>query len=71
MPPNKSQALTRSEVLARRWASVNQAAAYLGVCGKTVRAMVADGRLTGYRGLGSRMLRIDLDEVDRALEADA
>jgi excisionase family DNA binding protein len=43
--------------------------AYLGVTDRTIRAMVADGRLTAYRGLGSRVLRIDLNEVDRVMES--
>ena len=52
----------------RRWASVPQAAAYIDVHPRTVREMVKDGRLTGYYGLGERAVRVDLNEVDAALE---
>lgn len=51
----------------RRWASINDTAAYLGIGIRTVREMLADGRLTAYRGLGSRVIRIDLNEVDAAM----
>ncbi len=33
----------------RRWANPNEAAEYLGVSTRTVRQMIADGRLRGYR----------------------
>ena len=49
----------------RRWASLLQAADYLAVSERTVRQMIYDGRLTGYR-LG-RTVRIDLNEVDDAM----
>ncbi|SPM43622.1 hypothetical protein P863_06635, partial [Mycobacterium numidiamassiliense] len=51
----------------RRWASTNGVAEYLGVAARTVKNMIADGRLPSYR-LG-RLVRIDLAEVDAALEA--
>ncbi|MFP1155536.1 excisionase family DNA-binding protein [Mycobacterium sherrisii] len=47
----------------RRWATVAQTATYLAVTPRTVRQMVADGRLTAYRN-GPRLVRIDLQEVD-------
>lgn len=67
--PNKSELRPSGVNGARRYASVNEGAAYIGVCDRTVRGMIADGRLTGYRGLGNRVLRIDLNEVDRVMEA--
>jgi excisionase family DNA binding protein len=50
----------------RRWVSINKTAEHLGVCEKTVRTMIADGRLTGYRN-GPHIVRLDLNEVDRAM----
>ncbi|WP_407928998.1 helix-turn-helix domain-containing protein [Aestuariimicrobium ganziense] len=38
--------------------TVQSAARRLGVCPKTVRRMISDGRLPAYR-LGPRMLRLD------------
>ena len=50
----------------RRWASINDIAEHLDVTERTVRQMIADGRLTGYR-LSPKFIRLDLDEVDAAL----
>jgi excisionase family DNA binding protein len=63
--PKKSLALNGG----RRYASVADAAAYLGVTDRTIRQMVSDGRITGFRGLGARVLRIDLNEIDRVMES--
>jgi excisionase family DNA binding protein len=49
-----------------RYASLSDAAEYIGVNEKTVRRRIADGTLIGYR-LGGRLLRVDLNEVDQAL----
>ena len=57
----------RSAGSARRWASMKQTADYLSVTDRTVRQMMFDGRLTSYRN-GSRLVRIDLNEVDAAME---
>ena len=54
MPKNKS---------VRRLDSMNNAADYAGVCTKTIRRWIADGRLTAYR-VGPRLIRVDLDELD-------
>jgi excisionase family DNA binding protein len=51
----------------RRYVKLGEAAEYLGVTDRTVRAMIADGRLTGYRS-GTRLVRVDLDEVDAAMK---
>lgn len=51
---------------ARRYAKIKEAAEYLGVTDRTIRQMVADGRLTGYRS-GPRLVRIDLTELDAAM----
>lgn len=51
----------------RRYAKLAEAAEYLGVTDRTIRQMIADGRLTGYRN-GPRLIRVDLNEVDAAME---
>lgn len=51
----------------RRYAKLAEAAEYLGVTDRTIRQMIADGRLTGYRS-GPRLVRVDLNEIDAAME---
>ncbi|OBI53598.1 excisionase family DNA-binding protein [Mycobacterium sp. E787] len=51
---------------ARRWASITDTAEYLGITRRTVRLMVAQGRIRAYRN-GPRLVRIDLNEVDAAM----
>jgi excisionase family DNA binding protein len=63
-PPNRAQ--RRAEQHGRRYATIAETAEYLGVTGRTVRQMIADGRLTGYRA-GSRLVRLDLNQVDAAM----
>lgn len=50
----------------RRYASMGEVADYLGVTDRTVRAMIADGRLRAYRN-GKRFIRLDLNEVDESM----
>lgn len=50
----------------RRYAKLAEAADYLGVTDRTIRQMIADGRLTGYRN-GTRLVRVDLNEIDAAM----
>ncbi|OBH20802.1 excisionase family DNA-binding protein [Mycolicibacter sinensis] len=52
--------------ITRRYAKLKDAADYLGVTDRTVRQMISDGRLTGYRS-GSRLVRVDLNEIDAAM----
>ncbi|MFT4164138.1 MAG: helix-turn-helix domain-containing protein [Microlunatus sp.] len=47
----------------RNYGTLDQAAQILTVSRQTVRRMIADGRLTGYR-MAARAIRVDLDEVD-------
>lgn len=42
--------------------SIKQAAEYHGVCDKTIRRMIADGRLKAYR-IGARTIRVDRDSL--------
>jgi excisionase family DNA binding protein len=51
----------------RRYAKIAEAAEYLQVTDRTVRAMISDGRLRGYRS-GGRLVRVDLNEVDAAMQ---
>ncbi len=51
----------------RRYATQAEAAEYLGVTTRTIRQMIADGRLTGYRS-GARLIRVDLNDVDAAMQ---
>lgn len=51
----------------RRYASLATAGEYLKVTDRTIRQMIADGRLTGYRS-GTRLVRVDLNEVDAAMQ---
>lgn len=51
----------------RRYVTQAEAADYLGVTARTIRQMIADGRLTGYRS-GPRIVRVDLNEVDAAMK---
>jgi excisionase family DNA binding protein len=50
----------------RRYVKIAEAAEYLQVTDRTIRQMIADGRLTGYRS-GTRLVRIDLNELDAAM----
>ena len=50
----------------RRWATIPYTADYLDVTERTIRQMIADGRLTGYR-MNHKVVRLDLNEVDAAL----
>ncbi|BCP00705.1 excisionase family DNA-binding protein [Mycobacterium intracellulare] len=51
----------------RRYAKQAEAAEYLQVTERTIRQMIADGRLTGYR-CGTRLVRVDLNEVDAVMK---
>ena len=50
-----------------QYISILQAAEYLGVTDRTIRQMIADGRLTGYRS-GPRLIRLRLNEIDAAMQ---
>lgn len=51
----------------RRYVKIAEAADYLQVTDRTIRQMIADGRLTGYRS-GGRLIRVDLNELDAAMK---
>ena len=50
----------------RRFAKLKDAADYLDVTERTIRQMIADRRLTGYRS-GTRLIRVDLNEIEAAM----
>jgi len=56
-----------AETQRRRYVTQAHAAEYLGVTARTIRQMIADGRLTGYRS-GKRLVRVDLNEIDAAMQ---
>lgn len=49
-------------LFARTLVPIDAAAEHLGVCTRTIRNYIAEGRLTGYR-IG-RLIRLDAAEVD-------
>ena len=51
----------------RRWATMQQAADYIGVGRHTIRDWVAKGLIKGHR-INARVLRVDLNELDAAME---
>jgi len=56
------------EVDLRRWLSQQEAAQYLGVTDRTIRNYVRTGALKGRRLPGSRLIRLDRLEIDKALK---
>ncbi len=52
--------------IARRYISIVEAADYLGVSDRTIRTMIGDGRLRGYR-MKKNFIRLDLNEIDAAM----
>ena len=65
----RSTPLPKSEPPKRKrdWVTQAYVADHLGVSMRTVREMVADGRLRAYR-INPRFVRYDLNEVDAALQ---
>jgi excisionase family DNA binding protein len=51
----------------RRLMSIESAAEYLDCSTKTIRRRIASGDLRAYRLASSRVIRVDLAEVDRML----
>lgn len=70
MKKNKQREEQRSEFIARNgpvYITQQEAAKLLGLTDRTVRNMIADGRLLAYQ-LGPRVIRLRLDEVEAALQ---
>ena len=55
--------MPRTAPLSRDWKSPQDAAAYAGVCVKTIRRRILDGSLPAHR-MGPRLLRIDRADLD-------
>jgi len=55
MPTNPTQP--------RRWGSLTLGAEYIGVSEKTLRRLISQGQIRGYR-VGPRLIRVDLNELD-------
>lgn len=54
----------------RRYASINEAAEYIGSSSKTISRLVGAGKLTRYALPGkqrARIVRVDLNELDALL----
>ncbi|MGV5046696.1 helix-turn-helix domain-containing protein [Rhodococcus pyridinivorans] len=60
-----------NKTIERRYVTVQEAAEYLGVCDRSVRRYIARGEITGHRLPGGKLLRIDLDELDRVIQGGA
>ncbi|WP_322857758.1 helix-turn-helix domain-containing protein [Mycobacterium shigaense] len=50
----------------RRYLTLDETAEYLGVAKRTVRDMIADGRLIARRA-GNKIVRLRIDEIDAAM----
>jgi excisionase family DNA binding protein len=47
--------------------SIGEAADYLKASPRTIRRMIADGDITGYRP-NKRLIRVDLNEIEAAMK---
>jgi excisionase family DNA binding protein len=54
-------------VSAATFLSLADSAEYLGVCERTVRRRIADGSLPAHRVRNSRLIRIDMRDLDALL----
>jgi excisionase family DNA binding protein len=57
-----------NSALARRYATINDAASYIQVSSRTIRDWIRSERLTGYR-FGPNTIRVDLTELDALASA--
>jgi excisionase family DNA binding protein len=68
MPSARDARLDRSQPPAfHRWLSQAEAADYLGVTDRTIRTMIRRGDLPARRLKGSRLIRIDREELEQLL----
>jgi excisionase family DNA binding protein len=55
-------------LVTRRYITVAEAAEYLQISDRTVRRLIRDDELSGYRmGSSRRVIRVDLNEIDEQL----
>ena len=59
----KHERRSAAEAPARRFITLSAAAERFDCSERTIRRLIADGELTGYR-LGKRLVRVDSTEVD-------
>jgi excisionase family DNA binding protein len=68
MSPQPRQAeparLSRKQPAPRRWLSVREAAERSGFSVRAIRERIAEGQLPAYCPRGSRVLRIDIRDLD-------
>lgn len=65
MPRNPNRPALPRKI--NRPASIAQAAEYADVSERTVHRWIAGGHLTAYR-VGLKLVRVDLDDVDRLIQ---
>ncbi len=61
--------MVNGKPVGRRYAKISDAAEYLSVNPLTIRNMIADGRIHGYRS-SARLIRVDLNEIDALMDGD-
>jgi excisionase family DNA binding protein len=59
--------MAKTATQSRRWLTQAEAAEYLNVTDRTIRALVRRGELPAYR-VGARMIRIDARDLDALLK---
>jgi excisionase family DNA binding protein len=59
--------MARTHPQGRQWLTVPQAAEHTGFSIRTIRQRIADGDLPAYIPRGSRVLRIDLHDLDKMI----
>jgi excisionase family DNA binding protein len=61
--------MVNGKPVGRRYARINDAAAYIDVNPITIRSMIEKGQIHAYR-YGQRLIRVDLNELDAMLAGD-
>lgn len=59
--------IARGSATPRRWLDQAEAADYIGVTDRTIRSYIARGVLPARRIRGSRLIRIDVADLDKLL----
>lgn len=65
-PGGPNRRARRDEQFSRAYVGIPEAATYLDVATKTVRRLIASGRLPAYR-LGNRVLKVKISDLDGVL----